>query len=159
MISHRRLCLLRCPVRGIAFVHRFRVSGTLMRCAPYCGAPYGVSPAVHLRCIALHYVFSKNQLLFLTCPYHTLSPNTCIVTIQQKRSCAFMQQLPSLFSSPTNYPSITFWIAANSSSYVSYAGISGYSALMASVLLNKKPALLAWIMPRSLWLSPLAMVS
>ena len=79
MISHRRLCLMRCPVRGIAFVHRFRVSGTLMRCAPYCGAPYGVSPAVHLRCIALHYVFSKNQLLFLTCPYHTLSPNTCIV--------------------------------------------------------------------------------
>lgn len=79
MISHRRLCLLRCPVRGIAFVHRFRVSGTLMRCAPYCGAPYGVSPAVHLRCIALLYVFSKNQLLFLTCPYHTLSPNTCIV--------------------------------------------------------------------------------
>ena len=79
MISHRRLCLLRCPVRGIAFVHRFRVSGTLMRCAPYCGAPYGVSPAVHIRCIALHYVFSKNQLLFLTCPYHTLSPNTCIV--------------------------------------------------------------------------------
>lgn len=79
MISHRRLCLMRCPVWGIAFVHRFRVSGTLMRCAPYCGAPYGVSPAVHLRCIALHYVFSKNQLLFLTCPYHTLSPNTCIV--------------------------------------------------------------------------------
>ena len=79
MISHRRLCLIRCPVRGIAFVHRFRVSGTLMRCAPYYGAPYGVSPAVHLRCIALHYVFSKNQLLFLTCPYHTLSPNTCIV--------------------------------------------------------------------------------
>ena len=77
--SHRRLCLMRCPVWGIAFVHRFRVSGTLMRCAPYCGAPYGVSPAVHLRCIALHYVFSKNQLLFLTCPYHTLSPNTCIV--------------------------------------------------------------------------------
>lgn len=79
MISHRRLCLMRCPVRGIACVHRFRVSGTLMRCAPYYGAPYGVSPAVHLRCIALHYVFSKNQLLFLTCPYHTLSPNTCIV--------------------------------------------------------------------------------
>ena len=79
MISHRRLCLMRCPVRGIAFVHRFRVSGTLMRCAPYYGAPYGVSPAVHLRCIALHYVFSKNQLLFLTYPYHTLSPNTCIV--------------------------------------------------------------------------------
>lgn len=79
MISHRRLCLMRCPIRGIAFVHRFRVSRTLMRCAPYCGAPYGVPPAVHLRCIALHYVFSKNQLLFLTCPYHTLSPNTCIV--------------------------------------------------------------------------------
>ena len=151
MISHRRLCLLRCPVRGIAFVHRFRVSGTLMRCAPYCGAPYGVSPAVHLRCIALHYVFSKNQLLFLTCPYHTLSPNTCIVKndTTKKKLCIHA----------TAYPSITFWIAANSSSYVSYAGISGYSALMASVLLNKKPALLAWIMPRSLWLSPLAMVS
>lgn len=30
--------------------------------------------------------------------------------------------------------------------------------LICSVLLNRKPALLAWIMPRSLWLSPLAMV-
>lgn len=100
--SHRRLCLMRCPVRGIAFVHRFRVSGTLMRCAPYCGAPYGVSPAVHLRCIALHYVFSKNQLLFLTCPYHTLSPNTCIVKNEynKKESCAqriFIHATASLF--------------------------------------------------------------
>lgn len=121
MISHRRLCLMRCPVWGIAFVHRFRVSGTLMRCAPYCGAPYGVSPAVHLRCIALHYVFSKNQLLFLTCPYHTLSPNTCIVkTIQQKEAAhsgsSSMQQLPCLFAFLFHYPSITFLIAANSSS-------------------------------------------
>ena len=30
--------------------------------------------------------------------------------------------------------------------------------LICSVLLNRNPALLAWIMPRSLWLSPLAMV-
>ena len=35
----------------------------------------------------------------------------------------------------------------------------GESALMASVDLKRKPALLAWIMPRSLKLSPAAMVS
>ena len=97
MISHRRLCLMWCPVWGIAFVHRFRVSGTLMRCAPYCGAPYGVSPAVHLRCIALHYVFSKNQLLFLTCPYHTLSPNTCIVKNDTTKKKLCIHATASLF--------------------------------------------------------------
>ena len=38
-------------------------------------------------------------------------------------------------------------------------GVSSFQALMASVLLNRKPALLAWIIPRSLKLSPAAMVS
>ncbi len=48
---------------------------------------------------------------------------------------------------------------AISSLYSSNAGMVGLSALMESVLLNRKPALLALIMPRSLKLSPAAMVS
>ena len=50
-------------------------------------------------------------------------------------------------------------MASNNSPNSSKAGSSGWSALMAWVLLNRKPALLAWIIPRSLKLSPLAMVS
>ena len=50
-------------------------------------------------------------------------------------------------------------MAASRSSNSSKAGISGWSALICSVLLKRKPALLAWIIPKSLKLSPLAMVS
>ena len=50
-------------------------------------------------------------------------------------------------------------MAASRSSNSSKAGISGWSALICSVLLKRKPALLAWIIPRSLKLSPLAIVS
>jgi len=126
MISHRRLCLMRCPVWGIA-------CGTSpMYRPPLC---FFQEPITFLN-LSLSYPLSQHMY--------------CKKRYNKEGSCAFMQQLPSLFSSPTNYPSITFLIAANSSSYVSYAGISGYSALIASVLLNKNPALLAWIMPRSL---------
>jgi hypothetical protein len=46
--------------------------------------------------------------------------------------------------------SITFLIDERSSSKVSSAGISGFSALILSVLLNRKPAFDALIIPRSL---------
>lgn len=137
--SHRRLCLLRCPVRGIA-----------------CGTSPMYRPPL---------CFFQEPITFLNLSLsYPLSQHMYCKKRYNKKEAAHsgsssMQQLPCLFAFLFHYPSITFFIAANSSSYVSYAGISGYSALIASVLLNKNPALLAWIMPRSLWLSPLAMVS
>ena len=50
-------------------------------------------------------------------------------------------------------------MSRRSSSYVSQAGRSGLAAMIASVLRKRMPALLARIMPRSLKLSPTAMVS
>ena len=51
---------------------------------------------------------------------------------------------------PVFYQSIAFLTASRSSSYVSNAGSSGLSALICSVLLKRKPALLALIIARSL---------
>ena len=50
-------------------------------------------------------------------------------------------------------------MSCSSSSYSSQAGMSGYWALMLSGARKRKPALLAWIIARSLKLSPEAMVS
>lgn len=99
MISHRRLYSNAVPRMGIAFVHRFRVSGISCDIIP-CAVPRMGYRLRYLRCIALN-IFFKNQLLFLTCPYHTLSPNTCIVKNDTtKRSCAqriFIHATASLF--------------------------------------------------------------
>ena len=52
-----------------------------------------------------------------------------------------------------------FKFKAKNLDYVSNASNSGLSALICSVLLKRKPALLALIIPKSLWLSPDAIVS
>ena len=129
-ISHAMCSLLRCPVWGIA-------CGTSpMYRPPLC---FFQEPITFLN-LSLSYPLSQHMY--------------CKKRYNKKEAVHSCNSFLLCF-----HPSITFLIAANSSSYVSYAGISGYSALIASVLLNKNPALLAWIMPRSLWLSPLAMVS
>ena len=126
MISHRRLCLMRCPVRDIA-------CGTSpMYRPPLC---FFQEPITFLN-LSLSYPLSQHMY--------------CKKRYNKKEAVHSCNSFLLCFHLRQIYPSITFLIAANSSSYVSYAGISGYSALIASVLLNKNPALLAWIMPRSL---------
>ena len=62
-------------------------------------------------------------------------------------------------NAPKNYFEITSFMAARSSEYSVKAGYCGKSCLILSVVRKRNPALEAWIIPKSLKLSPEAIVS
>ena len=111
---------------------------------------------VHCFFCSLHFHIHTISLNLKDLSLTAQVPNPIIHTIIQiSPDCSVLRTPTNLIC---NFYS-AFLIASISSSYVSYAGSSGLSFLICSVLLNKKPALLALIIPKSLWLSPDAIVS